>query len=177
MCNKIGLYLILFIIPPVFAQEQRASPLSLATCRYKDSYIKIVYSQPLKKGREIFGNLVPYGAVWRTGANEATEMTITTDVMLNGMELKAGTYSLFTIPDKAFWTIILNADLGLWGSYNYNPKRDVVRFDVPVIATEKVIEAFTIGIEPMNNKAEIFLMWDKTKVILPLQYPEPKPKP
>lgn len=157
------------------AQERRASPLSVTTSRYKNTYVKIVYSQPQKNGREIFGQLVPYGEVWRTGANEATEITITSDVMVNGKELKAGTYSIFTIPNKTSWTIIFNKDLGLWGSYNYNPKRDELRFDAPVVGLNEVSEAFIIGIDPLNDKANIFLQWDKTKVAFPVQYKEPKP--
>ncbi|MEQ9413416.1 MAG: DUF2911 domain-containing protein, partial [Cyclobacteriaceae bacterium] len=96
------------------AQEQRTSPLSITTSRYKDTYVKIVYSQPQKKGRAIFGKLVPYGKVWRTGANEATEITITGDILVDGKELKAGTYSIFTIPNENTWTVIFNTDLGLW---------------------------------------------------------------
>ncbi len=157
------------------AQERRASPLSITTSRYKNTYVKIVYSQPHKNGREIFGQLVPFGELWRTGANEATEITITSDVMVNGKELKAGTYSIFTIPNKTSWTIIFNNDLGLWGSYNYNQKKDELRFDVPAEHTEEVSEAFIIGIDPLNDKANIYLQWDKTKVTFPIQYKEPKP--
>src|SRR5690606_27838717 len=93
----------------------RPSPLAIVTARYKDSYLKITYSQPHKKGREIFGELVPYGKVWRTGANEATEITISKAIQVNGTLLKAGTYTLFTIPNKAQWTIIINQGVGLWG--------------------------------------------------------------
>ncbi len=159
------------------AQGQRVSPLNVISSRYKDTYLKIIYGQPQKKGRAVFGGLVPYGQVWRTGANEATELTVTTDILINGLELKAGTYSLFTIPGESKWTIILNADLGLWGAYNYNPKRDVLRFEIVPVTTTEVTDFFTIGIDPNNNRAEIFLLWDRTKVSIPLQYPEPKPKP
>lgn len=159
------------------AQEHRASPLSIATTRYKDTYVKIVYSQPQKNGRDIFGQLVPYGAVWRTGANEATEMTVTTDIMINGQQLKAGTYSIFTIPNQNNWIVIINADLGLWGSYNYNPKRDVLRTEVPVQSQAETTEALTIGFDPRNNVADLYFKWDKTKVVVPIQFVEPKPKP
>lgn len=161
----------------VAAQNQRVSPLNVVTSRYKDTYLKIVYSQPSKKGREIFGGIVPFGRVWRTGANEATEITLTTDITLGGKELKAGTYSMFTIPGEDRWTIIINADVGLWGSYNYNPKRDVLRLDVPVTTTQEAIELFNISIDSNNDKAEIYISWDRTKVAIPVQYPEPKPKP
>jgi hypothetical protein len=161
-----------------FAQEAlkpRPSPLAMATARYKDSYLKIVYCQPHKRGREVFGKLVPYGQVWRTGANEATEITLTRDVQVNNNVLKAGTYSIFTIPDKDHWAIIFNGDLGLWGSSNYNPKMDVLRFDVPSQAVDGLVyEPFTITIEPKNDKAEVVLAWDKTKVSFIVQFNEPK---
>lgn len=159
------------------AQERRASPLTIVASRYKDTYIKIVYSQPMKKGRDIFGKLVPYGEVWRTGANESTEITITTNIKIGGQEMKAGTYSVFTIPNQESWTIIFNADLGMWGSYNYNPKRDVLRLEAPTSTLNETVESFTIGIDPMNNIADLTFAWDKTKVVVPIQYPEPEPIP
>jgi hypothetical protein len=109
----------------------------LPPLRYKDTYIKITYCQPRTRGREIFGALVPYGQVWRTGANEATEITLTKDVFINGMMITAGTYSVFTIPDKEKWVIIFNKELGLWGSYNYNYKNDLIRFEVPIPGRHK----------------------------------------
>ena len=127
-------YLIIILLLIVcYSQAQevvkpRPSPAAVVSMRFKDAYVKITYSQPHKNGREVFGKLVPYGQVWRTGANETTEITLTKDILLNGQLLKAGTYSIFTIPEKEKWTIIINSDLGLWGAYNYNPKMDVIRF-------------------------------------------------
>lgn len=132
--------------------------------------MKITYSQPQKRGREVFGELVPFDQVWRTGANEATELTITKDIFINGILLKAGTYSIFSIPDKIKWTIIINAELGLWGSYNYNQKLDVLRFDVPVQNLDTVYEPFTIRIDQNNDKAELSMMWDRTKVTIPIRF-------
>lgn len=153
----------------------RPSPLAIATARYKDTYLKIVYSQPHKRGREIFGKTVPYNQVWRTGANETTEITLTKDLLINNRPLKAGTYSLFTIPNKTNWTIIINSDVGMWGSYNYNVKQDVLRFDAPVeTLTDVVYEPFTILIDQKTDKATLSLVWDKTKVTFPLQFMEPK---
>ncbi|GHN01317.1 hypothetical protein WSM22_28060 [Cytophagales bacterium WSM2-2] len=164
----------------LFAQEElkpRVSPMNAVSIRHKDGYLKIIYSQPQKKGREVFGKLVPFGQVWRTGANEATEMTTTWDISINGTVLKAGTYSLFTIPGPEKWIIILNKDLGLWGSYNYNSKSDALRFDVPAkLAPGNVVyEPFTIRIDQKTDTAEIFLLWDKTQVSFPIQFIEPKP--
>jgi Protein of unknown function (DUF2911). len=169
--------LILFSIQS-YSQEavkSRPSPLAIATTRYKDAYLKIIYGQPHKRGREIFGKVVAFGEVWRTGANEATELTVTRDVIINNETLKAGTYSLFTIPAKEKWTVIINSDLGLWGSYNYNSKTDVMRFEVPAQAlTDIVYEAFTILVDQKGEKAEVSLLWDQTKVSFTIQFLEPK---
>ncbi len=165
-----------FVFSAAVAQEWvRPSPLAIASVRYKDTYVKITYSRPQKRGREIFGKLVPYGEVWRTGANEATELTTTRDLFINGQLLPAGTYSLFTIPRPDFWTVIINRDLGLWGAYNYNPRMDVLRFDVPVQSSETFVEPFTITFDQKNNTAELLIMWDLVKIILPIQFIEPKP--
>ncbi len=172
-----SVYLLLFPLA-AFAQEPvkpRPSPVAIAAARYKDTYIKIVYGQPQKKGREIFGQLVPFDQVWRTGANEATEVQITRDIRINNLDLKAGNYSLFTIPGKDKWTIIFNSDLGLWGAYNYNIKSDVLRFEVPVLTIAEPLETFTIQIEQKNDKADLIMTWDKTKVTIPMQFSEPKP--
>lgn len=171
------IFLMLFSFPSHGQDEipARPSPLTIVSTRYKDTYLKITYSQPHKRGREIFGKLVPFGQVWRTGANEATEMTFTQPVKMNGTDLEAGTYVLFTIPEKNQWTIIINRDLGLWGSYNYNPKMDLLRFEVETEMVKDVIfEAFTIQVDQHNDKAEIVLVWDRTKVKFGIQFSEPK---
>lgn len=148
----------------------RPSPLAVIAVRYKDVYLKVVYSQPHKRGREIFGKLVPFDQVWRTGANEATEITTTKNIQINGSLLKAGTYSLFTIPQKEKWTIIINSELGLWGAYNYNTKLDVMRFDVPATAINTVYESFTMEFDHRNEVADLLLYWDKTKVSVPIKF-------
>jgi len=175
---KYSLLLLLFLPWLAEAQEAikpRPSPLAIASARYKDTYLKITYGQPHKRERVIFGNVVPYGQVWRTGANEATEITITRDILINNKPLKAGSYSLFTIPEKDSWTIIINSDLGLWGAYNYNLKMDVMRFTVPSQLIQSVVyEAFTISIDQKNDKADIILAWDSVQVRIPIQFNEPK---
>lgn len=157
----------------VLAQEPlkaRPSPLAITAARYKETYLKLTYSQPHKNGRDIFGKLVPYGKVWRLGANEATEITVTKDIQLNGSLLKAGTYSLFAIPMAEKWTIIVNADVGLWGSYNYNSARDVFRFDIPVTVNDLIFEPFTIKIDQRNDLADLLIYWDKIKVTIPIKF-------
>jgi hypothetical protein len=152
-------------------EQQRSSPLAIASMRYKDAYVKITYSRPQKLGREIFGKLVPYGQVWRTGANEATEITVTKNVQINGSLLKAGTYTIFSIPDKEKWTIIINTEVGLWGSYNYNSKLDEMRFEIPVqrIAGES-FQLFTIQFGQRNELADLNIMWDHVKVSIPFKF-------
>jgi hypothetical protein len=178
--KRLLLIVLSFISLQALAQDAvkpRPSPLAVVSSRYKDTYIKITYSQPHKNGRAIFGSLVPYGQVWRTGANEATEITVTKDIRINGLELKAGTYSLFTIPGKESWSVLVNADLGLWGAYNYNSKMDVLHFEVPVtpVNDDYIYEAFTILIDPKNSRADLVLAWDKSKVIIPIQFQDPTP--
>lgn len=151
--------------------KPRPSPLAIVNLRHKDAYLKITYSQPHKRNREIFGNLVPYGQIWRTGANEATEVTLTRDILLNNQILKAGTYSLFTIPEKEKWTIIINAETGLWGTYNYNQVLDVLRFEVPVQRIAPIVyEAFTIQLIQRNELADLLMLWDDVKVSIPLKF-------
>lgn len=152
------------------ALKPRPSPLEMVTMKYEDIYVKITYGRPHKRGRNIFGDLLPYGEVWRTGANEATEITVTGSVNLGGQTIKPGTYTLFTIPQKDHWTIILNSDLGQWGAYNYNSKFDVVRFDVPVVKSVEVYEPFTIAFEQQAKSAELVMMWDETKVVIPIEF-------
>jgi hypothetical protein len=174
--RKFFLYILLFFVAntiSTFAQEaikSRPSPLAITAIRYKDAYIKITYSQPQKRGRQIFGKLVPYDEVWRTGANEATELTTTKNIQINGTLLKAGTYSLFTIPQKDSWTVIINGEVGLWGAYNYNSKLDVLRFNIPISTTDAIYESFTIQFDHRNEVADLLLYWDMTKISIPVKF-------
>ena len=131
--------------------------------------IKVLYGRPQKKGRTIFGNLVPFDKVWRTGANEATEVTFFQDVKLGEKEIKAGTYTLLTIPGKNSWTIILNSDTDVWGSYYYDKDKDVARIDVPVKNTDEV-EYFSIAFTKETNGANMILAWDNIMVAVPFSF-------
>jgi hypothetical protein len=167
------LFFLLLITTFSYSQEvfkPRPSPIAITSIRFKDAYIKLTYGQPQKRGREVFGSLVPYGQVWRTGANEASEITLTKDVQVNNQLLKAGTYSLFTIPQSEKWTIIINSDIGLWGAYNYNPKLDILRFDVPTLSNNTSYEAFTMSFDQKNEMADLLIMWDKTKLAIPFKF-------
>jgi hypothetical protein len=127
--------------------------------------IEISYSRPGVKGRTIFGGLVPYGEVWRTGANEATKITFSTAVKLNGTDIPAGTYALFTIPGEDEWTIIINKDADQWGAFQYNEKDDVARFKTTPIPIDLPIETFTIEFNGIRDEsARLNLVWDRTVV-------------
>ncbi len=148
--------------PDNFAHDRKAGEKAIA---------RVIYSRPSKNGRDVFGKLIPYGKVWRAGANEATEVKFYQDVELAGKKVKAGTYSLFTIPGEKEWTLILNSDLDYWGAYSHNTKNDVVRVTAPATETNDVVENFTIQFDGKGEKnGSMKLAWDKTVVDLPIKY-------
>ncbi len=127
---------------------------------------KVIYSRPQLKGRSL-SELAPAGKVWRTGANEATEITFNKDVTLGKTKIKAGTYSLYTIPNEKEWTIILNKDINVWGAYSYKEANDVARLNVPVTQAEDTLEAFSMVFTKTDNGIILNLGWDKTRVAIP----------
>ncbi|MCX2573759.1 DUF2911 domain-containing protein [Pedobacter sandarakinus] len=132
--------------------------------------IKVVYSRPQKKGREIFGVLEQYGNVWRFGANENTEIRFFQKVSIGGKKIKAGTYSIFAIPNKDKWTLIINQQIDKWGAFTYDQSKDVVRVEVPVKTLAKPIEYFSLTFTPASNGANLVAGWDKTQVELPIVF-------
>jgi hypothetical protein len=148
-----------------------ASPLSTVKQRVGLTDIEVVYSRPGVKGRAIFGGLVPYDEVWRTGANSVTKVTFSTPVELNGYEIAAGTYGLFTIPGKTEWTVIISKGTGAaGGGYQYDDKADLLRFKVTPVQRAEVTETFTIDINNIReDSATINLTWDKIAVPIKLK--------
>ncbi len=137
----------------------------------QEAIIRIIYGRPQKNDRQIFGGLVAYDKVWRTGANEATEIKLYQDVSFGGKKLAAGTYSLFTIPGKDEWTIIFNKDLDYWGAYSYNEDQDALRVTAKTSKAEDTIEAFAIRLtEDGSKKGMLHMGWDDTVVSLPFSY-------
>ncbi|KAF2327713.1 DUF2911 domain-containing protein [Flavobacterium daemonense] len=130
--------------------------------------VKVVYSRPSVKGRTIFGDVVKFGEVWRVGANENTEVKFYKAVTIGGKKIPAGYYSLFAIPEKDKWTIIINKELDMWGGYAYDESKDVVRVSVPVKPVSDVIEALSIAFTTQGNVANLVIGWDKTTVELPI---------
>jgi hypothetical protein len=148
----------------VCGQEKVVSPHETATGKN----ISVRYGRPYKKGREIFGGLVPFGKVYRCGADSATTVTFERDASFGGKSVKAGTYTLFVIPNKESWTIILNSQLGQWGAYSYDKykDKDVLHTVVPVKKTGKLVEQLTISL-PAN---EMIIEWDQTKLTIPVHF-------
>ncbi|MBL0741694.1 DUF2911 domain-containing protein [Chryseolinea lacunae] len=137
--------------------------------------IKVFYNRPFKKGRQIFGFLVPYGQVWRTGANEATTFETNKDLEFENQKLKKGKYSLWTIPGEETWTVIFNSEYGQWGigpdgEANRDPARDVLTLTVHSVQAQRDFEQFTISFEKTGEDAEMVLIWDKTLVAVPFWY-------
>ncbi|MDJ1481932.1 DUF2911 domain-containing protein [Cytophagaceae bacterium YF14B1] len=157
-------------VDSVITPIQRASPIAIATYKKAKIYIKVTYGQPSKRGRDIFGKLEPYGQIWRTGSNEATEITTIQDLQIGNKVLKAGTYTLFTVPDKDKWKIIFNSDLGQWGAYTYDPSKDVLTTEVSSTNAEQLYEAFFIAFNQITTGVEMILTWDKTKVVIPMTF-------
>lgn len=141
------------------------SPTTTVQQTFSTSYIGIEYSRPSTNGRAIFGSLVPYGNVWRTGANSASKISFGEDVALNGIPVPAGSYSLYTIPGEKVWTIILNKNTGNWGTSGFDKKDDVAEFKVPVQVTSDKTETFTISVDNITSKScELALSWANTRV-------------
>ncbi|AXY75258.1 DUF2911 domain-containing protein [Paraflavitalea soli] len=130
--------------------------------------VSVRYGRPYKKGREIFGGLEKFGKVWRTGADSATTITFAKDATFGGKPVKAGTYTLFTIPNEKEWTVILNSQLGQWGAYGYDKAKDkdVLQVTVPVKKLDKVVEQHTIRFTPKND---MIIEWDQTQVTVPIK--------
>lgn len=149
-------------LPDNFAHDRKAG---------EEVVAKVYYSRPNKADRVVFGGIVPYGKVWRVGANEAVEFKAFQDITLGGKALSAGTYSLFAIPNEGEWTIIINSDLDYWGAFKYDESKDVLRISVPSKSIEEPIESFSIRFEESEaGKGVMRMGWDKTMVEIPVSY-------
>ena len=173
----VALLIILGFVAKFFVNQhdKSFSPEEEVAFTSSDLNIRVFYNRPFKKGREIFGGLVPYDKVWRTGANEATTFETSKDLLIEGKTLKKGKYSLWTIPGEETWKVIFNSEFGQWGigsdgEANRNPNNDVLTVDVRGVQQERVFEQFTISFEKVGEDAEMVLMWDKTLVAVPFSY-------
>ncbi|MBA3633587.1 MAG: DUF2911 domain-containing protein [Acidobacteria bacterium] len=160
------LILVLFGVSNLFAQLTlpRASPRQSISQTVGDTTVSIIYHRPNVKGREIWGKLVPFGEVWRTGANEATTFEVSNDVKISGQTLPKGKYSLHTIPNKDEWIVIFNKTSDQWGSFDYDVKQDALRVNVKPMAAD-FKESMSIEFENVtDNTTQVAIGWEKVRV-------------
>lgn len=135
--------------------------------KVSDKAVRITYSRPQLKGRSM-SDLAPAGKVWRTGANEAPEITFYKDAKVGGTAISAGTYSLFTIPGEGEWTIIFNKNLNQWGAYSYDEGADVARVKVAATSDGKSLDEFSITFKEVEGGAHMIMGWGSTRVAVPM---------
>ena len=151
---------------PSFAQDaaQRPSPSAKANCSFSDGKsVNIDYSSPRAKGRKIFGGLVPYGEVWRAGANEATTFVTDADLNVGGKTVPAGSYTIFAIPDKNKWTLVISKKTGEWGTPYPGADSDFARMDMTASALPTTVENFTIGFDKTAGGCALHMDWETTR--------------
>jgi hypothetical protein len=142
-----------------------ASPAASVSQRIGLTDIQVTYNRPGAKGRTVFGGLVPYGHVWRTGANNATKISFSTPVKLNGTAVAAGTYELFTIPGKDEWTVIIHKNMSQWGAYTYDEKNDVARIKSTPVALTNGVETLGISFNDLRDESgTLNISWEKVRV-------------
>lgn len=171
----VGFATVMFCFQTAIAQEFKGldkSPMDIAAfpSSYKEpnKLVKITYSRPQLNGR-ILSDLAPSGKVWRTGANEAAEITFYTDMKLGSQTVQAGTYTLYTIPGEKEWTVIINKDLNVWGSYYYDESKDVARTTVPLIEGKESLEAFSMVFEEATDGIHLHLGWGTMRLAVPFK--------
>ena len=171
-----GVALLVVIVLVVFVREEGEFKSPQEPYSFVDGDLKVegVYGRPSKRDREIFGGLVPFDKVWRTGANEATEFHTNKDLDFKGQELKAGNYSVWTQPGKETWKVYINSNIPEWGvdengQAARNAQTDVVVVEVAPTATDQVTEMFTMSVEKADSTYNLIFNWDKTKVAVPFK--------
>jgi hypothetical protein len=143
------------------------SPRDTARATIAGADVWIDYSRPAKRGREIFGNVVPWNTVWRTGANAATQLNTSADLMIGGVTVPAGKYTLWTVPSPSGWKLIINKQTGQWGT-EYHPEQDLARIDAKVETLAAPVEQMTIAFDQPAGAKALTITWDKTKVSVPV---------
>ena len=155
--------------PDDFAHDRKFAPAKVGD----KVFARVTYSRPARKDREVFGKLVPYGKVWRVGANEATEIKFFTDVTIQDKKLKAGVYSLYAIPTETEWTLVFNTDLDQWGAYSYKQDMDVLRITAPVKKAGEPVDNLTIQFSKAGDNVKDAVMtiaWDQARVDVPVSF-------
>ena len=162
------------LLSATLTQAQIKMPAPSPTQTIKQDFglaaIEVKYSRPITKGRKVYGDLVPFGQVWRTGANAATLITFNDAVQIEGKKIDSGTYALYTIPNKGSWVIILNKGVKNWGSDGYTADDDVARVTVKTEELKNAVESFTIQFANVKpESADLQIMWENTLVNVPIK--------
>jgi tetratricopeptide (TPR) repeat protein len=165
------IFIIVLVLTSFFSNAQNEvtlfpspSPKGIISQIVGNTKIDIEYERLLARNRRIFGDLVPWNQIWRTGAGSSTKIRIDKPVILEGQKVPAGNYSLFTIPNLESWVVVINADTTLYGSYGYNQAKDIARFVVMPQKTERYYEALTIDIDLMQSNARLYISWANTQI-------------
>lgn len=172
MRSLIQALVILLVTTSMVGQELKLpslSPSSTISQEFSTSKIEITYSRPSMRGRKVFGDLVPFGSVWRTGANAATKITFAEDVQIGGRTIKPGTYSLYTVPGATEFEVIINSATGSWIPGGFPKSEDVVRLMVPAKTLDRDVETFTLQFSNITySSCTIDIMWERTMVSVPV---------
>lgn len=168
----LGLFLYSVFVENIFAK--RLSPKDTVEFKLNDLKLEVFYNRPYKKEREVFGALVPFNQVWRTGANEATTFKTNNTLDINGMPLPPGIYTLWTVPKDSTWTVIFNTKQYKWGVNEqmqpmWDPNYDVINTEVPVQKLGNAVEQFTIAFDNSTDNLFLTMAWDDVKISLPLK--------
>jgi hypothetical protein len=168
----LGLFLYSVFVENIF--EKRLSPKDTVKFELNDLKLKVFYNRPLKKERVVFGALVPYNEVWRTGANEATTFETNQPLVIQGMPLAAGKYTLWTVPKENTWTVIFNSKQYSWGVNSemkpmWDPNYDVLDIEVPITKLNSAVEQFTIAFDNSIDSLSLTMAWDNVKIAVPLK--------
>ncbi len=171
----LGLFIYAIAFEDIFSK--RLSPKDTVKFELNDTKLEVFYNRPYKKGREIFGALVPFNEVWRTGANEATTFTTNKDLIIEDIVLTKGEYTLWTIPHDSSWTVIFNTKQYPWGVDEQmrpmrEPQFDFLDIEEPVQPLNKSVEQFTIAFDNTTDDLKMTLVWDKTKIEVPMEVVE-----
>ena len=168
----VGLFLYSHFVEDIFSK--RLSPKDVVRFELNDTKLEVLYNRPSKKGREVFGALVPYDKVWRTGANEATVFTCNKDLIVDGVSVPKGEYTLWTIPNDSIWKVYFNTKQYPWGVDEHmrpmrEPKYDLKEIDVPVSHLDKAVEQFTIAFDNSTDNLKMTMAWDHTIIEIPME--------
>lgn len=175
--NSISILLVLtlslFLSPNITAQlfnDMDKNPHDIVYYRRVEQgtpQIKVIYGRPKAKDNDVFGTQIPYGRIWDTGSNESTEIRFYCDVMFGNKYVKAGTYSLYTIPNENYWIVILNGKTDTYGAHFYDPKYNIASIEVPAVKGQK-LENFSIAFDAKTYGTQMVLGWAETRVKIPL---------